>query len=417
MKNVILLAGVGIFVLGLAILSPMFIETNDEGYYQVKQSVGGELSVKSTPGIYLQSLANITTYQISDMYYFSKSDLDGGKGEDADPIKVRFNDGGTATISGGMKFKLSLSEQSQLLLHKDFKSFNSVKHDLIRQTVVETLMQTASLMKAEDSYSTRRSEFAALAEAQTVLGIFDTVSTETEVKDVEGNTFIERKVGVILDNKGNPVIRKQSPLSRYGVTVLQFTIKDIDFDETIDNLISKKKESEQQRVVAKSAAERAKQDTITAREEGEAKIAKAKAEEMEKKIRAVTLAEQQKEVAKLTAEKDKLTQEVAAQRDLEVARLNKLAADETSKAMLIRKEAEAKANALLVTAGLTPLEKAKIDMETSVGVARELAKIVLPSVFIGGGSANGGSVDPITAIGINQLMEVTEKIKNRSGKK
>ena len=38
----------------------------------------------------------------------------------------------------------------------------------------------------------------------------------------------------------------------------------------IDNLIAKKKEAEQLKIVAKSNAERAKQDAITAYEQGEA---------------------------------------------------------------------------------------------------------------------------------------------------
>ena len=81
----------------------------------------------------------------------------------AEPIKVRFNDGGTAEISGLIKFRLPSDPEKRMALHRDFKRFESIKNDLMRQVVTEALMQTAPLMRAEDSYSTRRSEFTDIA--------------------------------------------------------------------------------------------------------------------------------------------------------------------------------------------------------------------------------------------------------------
>jgi regulator of protease activity HflC (stomatin/prohibitin superfamily) len=401
------------FLLGVAVLgtitvlalSGSIVETNNEGYYQIKQaSFTGDMSVRNTPGMYFQNFGNISDYQISDMYYF-------GSNDSSEPILVRFNDGSTAKISGSIKFKLSQKEEDQLLLHKDFKNYNAVVNDLVRQTVAESLKQTASLMKAEETYSSKRSEFVSLSEDQIAKGIFATSAKDIEVEDISGQKFIQRAVDVKLDDKNQPVIEKNSLLKRYNIQLLQFVITDIDFDETIDKLINEKKKAEQAKVVAKAKAEEAKQDAITAREQGAARIAQAKADEEVEKIKEVTQALKAKEVAELDAKKRKVVAELDAQKEFEVAKLNRLKAEEEANAKLTIKQAEAKANELLVKAGLTPLEAAKMEMETKIGIARELSNIKLPSTFIGAGSGAGGAaLDPFTAVGLESLMRINEKM-------
>ncbi|MCK5152940.1 MAG: hypothetical protein KAQ93_01155 [Spirochaetales bacterium] len=381
-----------IAILGAAgfTFSSYLVSTNKAGYYQIKQAaVTGTISIHDEPGMYGKFFGTITTYQISDMNYFSKSDLEGGSGEAADTIKVRFNDGGTADISGSIKFRLSLKEENQLLLHEDFKSYDKIQSDLIRQVITEALMQTATLMKAEESYSTRRSEFTALAEEQIRRGIFETIAEERIYTNLEGKEFIERTVKVKYDNSGIAVVRKISPFVRYNIEILQFVIKDIDFDATIDSLIAKKKEAEQQRIVAQANAEKAKQDAITAEEQGKARIAVARADEEVLKIKAVTQAE----------------------KEFAVAQLNRQKAEEDAVADLTKREAEAKGAALLVQAGLTPKDKAEIEKDTAIGIAAELAKIQLPEVMIFG-SGEGSPTNPFDAIGLEAFMNITEKLSN-----
>lgn len=419
-----IVAGVALLlVLGLL---PKVLETNTEGEYQIKQAaVSGEMTVRNAAGMYSQMFGKITTYEVSDMYYFSKSKLDGGDGAESQPIAVRFNDGGTADISGFIKFKLSTNESSQFLLHKEFKGYNSVVNDLIRQHVASALKQTASLMKAEETYSSRRAEFIALVEGQIIDGIYNTIAKEKIVKDVSGKTFIQRNVDVLLDKQGNPVVKKSSPFLRYKVEVLSFNIKDIDFDQTIDALIFKKKEAQQKMVVAKAKAEEAKQNAITVKEQGKADIAKAKAEELTAKIREVTQMQKEKEVAELRADKEynvgkirankeKEVAELLAQKELEVAKLDRQSASENAAARLEIGQAAAKVAALKVKAGLTPLAQAEISRDTQIGVARELAKIKLPGTFIsGGGGGSNGAVNPFTAIGLESLLNIKDKMSNQ----
>lgn len=383
-----------VLIVALATVGKQIFETNDAGFYQIKQAaVTGEMTVIADPGTYLQLFSNITTYQISDVYYFSKTENEGDNQTNAEPIKVRFNDGGTAEISGMIKFRLPSDPEKRLALHRDFKNFEAIKHDLMRQVVTEALMQTAPLMRAEDSYSTRRSEFTDIAEDQVTLGIFETLSKEFKEKDADGNEFIVAEVNVRRDEKGLPLVRKISPLKQYGIEVIQFVIKDIDFDQTIDALIAKKKEAEQQKVVARANAEKAKQDAITAREQGNARIATEKANQDVEKIKEVTIAQKEFEVAKLNAQKAK----------------------EEAAADIVKGKALAEINRLKVQAGLTPLEKATIAKETAIGVAEQLSKVQFPGMMIiGGGGNSGNPMNPFDAVGLESFHRLSEKMAKGS---
>ena len=425
--------GIGVITALLLLLTgvfmPKIIETNQAGFYQIKQAaVSGEMTVKGTPGMYAQMFGSIHDYKISDVYYFSSSDLDGGDGEESQPIMVRFNDGSVAKIEGNIKFRLSTNLKDQLRLHEDFRSYSFVEHDLIRQTVTEALQQSANLMTAEESYSTRRSELTEVVERQIKEGIFAKTNTEVLKQDVEGNTFIVKKINIKKDKEGNPVVSKRSPFKTYNVEVLQFVIKKILFDKKILALIEAKKDAEQQKVVAKAQAEKAKQDAITAREEGAAKIATAKAEEDKSKLVEVIRAQRAKEIAEIEAAQrvsvEKLAKQtetvkaqkefdvakISAEKELQVAKLERQAAEQNAAAKLELGESEAKVAALKVEAGLSPLERAQIDMQTSIGVAREIAKAKFPTTMITSGSGkNGSGMSPIEIVGLNQMMDLAER--------
>ncbi len=384
-----------VLVVTLATVGRQIFSTNDAGFYQIKQAaLSGEMTVHSEAGTFLRLFGNVTTYQISDMHYFSKNDADGGPNDEEDSIKIRFNDGGTAEVTGGIKFRLPSDPAKQLLIHSDFKSFERLKHDLIRQTVAEALMQTATLMKAEESYSTRRAEFGSIAEDQVKVGIFETETREFKEKDVDGNEFIIREVNIKKNKDGQPIIRKDSALARYGIEVIQFVIKDIDFDPTINALISKKKEAEQMKVVAKANAEKAKQDAITAREQGAASIAIEKATQEVEKIKATTI----------------------AQKEYEVSILNKKQAEQDAASDIVKGKALAEVSRLKVQAGLTPLEKATIDKETRIGVAEQLAKVQFPGMMIIGGNGSGGGMNPFDAVGLESFMRINDRLNSEKAK-
>lgn len=380
-------------VVGLGSIGKL-VEVNDAGIYQVKQSVTtGELSCITEAGPYLQGWGKITDYKASEVFELSKEDND-------EPIKVRFSDGGTAMVSGSVQFILPSDCPSILSIHKYFQTSDTLRTRVLRQTFVEAVQQTAGLMKADESYSTRRSEFAALVEEQVRRGLFETMAVEAKEKDVDGNEFNDVNIVIKTNEKGQRLINKPSPLLKYNITLGQITIKDFDYDETIDALIAKKKEAEQQKVVARSQAERSKQDAITARERAAADVAIAKGAEEVEKIKEVTRAEKEKAVAILEAQKD-----------FEAAKLARQTAEQVALAETTKGRAEAEINRLKVSAGLTPQERAEYQMKTSIGVAKELASISLPKMMVFGGG-NNSPTDPFAAVGLQSFMKISQDLSN-----
>lgn len=151
--------------------------------------------------------------------------------------------------------------------------------------------------------------------------------------------------------------------------------------------ISKQREADMSIVTAKAKALEAVQQTIQIEEEGKAAAAKAKWEQEREKAVEVTKAQQAFEVAELQAKEAK----------------------EKAKKIVAEGEAEAAAARAKVQAGLTPLERAKIDMETKIGVAEALSKVQLPKVIMAGGTDKNGNA-AMDAMGLKMLIDITEKM-------
>ena len=376
-KKTILFIVLGIIFGILVYLSSSIFETNEYGNYQIKQSVpSGNITVINKPGLYMQNFGYITTYKMSD-----EQNFDG-------LVDIRFNDGSTAKIKGILKFRLSPLEENQLKIHRDFRSYENFKNQLIKQTVMEALLQTGPFFKSTDDYQSKRAEFSSLAEQQIIQGLFETTTKSVKETDISGGEFIQNIVTINKNSDGSYKIRKKSPFIEYGVQVIQFSITDINFDSSTENLIAKRKEAEQQKVVAQSNAEKAKQDRLTIVEQGKAAVAKAEAEALIEQKTAIIKAEMERKVAEENAKKAKAEAQVIIEKG----------------------RAEAEANRLKVQAGLTPLEKAQIEKEKAIGVAHEISKIQFPKLMVIGGDNKGGQLDPFQAVGLESFMKITDKL-------
>ena len=146
-------------------------------------------------------------------------------------------------------------------------------------------------------------------------------------------------------------------------------------------------------ITAKTQALEAQQKAITIEEQGKARAAEAKwAQEQEKAV-SVTKAEQEREVARLAAEK----------------------AEFEKKKIIAQGQAEAEANRLKVIAGLTPQERAEWDYKTAVGIAEALAQSQVswvPSIMLTGGNTSSNSA--MDAVGINMMLDVVKKMNEEN---
>jgi regulator of protease activity HflC (stomatin/prohibitin superfamily) len=389
----------------------------------VKQSPFGTLSCVEGQGLYFKGFASIYKYDLAKSFYFNSSNekVNGegweGDEDDEDDISVTLSRNANADISGYLMYELPTDCDKLIELHKNQRSDKGVKHNLVRNAVLSAVRKTAPLFTAEEAKVTKIAEFRRLAEDQLVEGEYLTTievlkekagedevdSTGKVVKKAEVQEY--RVTKLKLDKDGHRIITKKSPITQYGIVVKQLEIQNVKLDPKAQQQLDIVKEREMQRVANATAAETAKQKAITAKAEGDAKIAEAKATQEVQKMTEVTMAEKEKAVAILNAEREK-----------EVARLEALKAIEVAKKIKAEKEAEAQANRALVAAGLTPQERAEWEYKTKVGVAEALAKSshpLVPEIMMTGGDGKNGASNAMDAVGLNMLMDLTSKLSNK----
>ena len=293
---------------------------------------------------------------------------------------------------------LPTDNQQRLALHTIYgRSHEQVINNLIIKSTSEVVKATSPFFKGEGAYSYDKANFIKMVEDQLEKGLFTQVKETIITKDELGKDATEVLVYTKKDEDGNEVISKESKFSKFGVRLLGLSIEDIKLDDKAMEFIEKRKEVALEALVAQQSMETAKQAAETAKAKAREMVEVQRGREEVEKMKAVTAAEKEKEVAKLEAEQRLIT-----------AQLNRQAAEEDAKALLVKKDAEAKANAKLVQAGLTPLERATIEKETAIGIARELAKINVPSIIVTGGEKG---INPLDMIGVNQALEIQKKLK------
>ena len=385
-------------IISLFFIGELF-ETNDFKTYHIKQAaISGDMSVINEPGVYMQLFGSVEAYDRAGILYFSKDKLDGGDADETQPLGCTFMGNSTAKVSGVLKYSLPLTEKQRLDLHRQYGNQDAVMLQLVRNTVAASLKQAGPMFRPEEAFITRRGEFTKLVQDMLINGLYKTKSEEKEImRDNKKIKVLETRL--VLDSLGQPIVTKESPFKRFGITLTQFDIKDFDFDRTTTDLIHSKKKAEQTQVLARAEAEKAKQDAITAEEKGKAEIAKAKAQEEVDKIRAVTKAQKEKEVAELQAKKN-----------YEVSRLEALKAKEVAKKTIAEGRAEAEINKLKVKAGLTPQEKEQFRNEREIAIAKVkwagIAQVSFPQTMVVTGDSKSGNVDPFMAMGLESLNNI-----------
>lgn len=378
----------------------------------VKQSPFGTLSCVEGQGLYFKGFASIYKYDLAKSFYFNSSTekVDGhgweGDEDDEDDISVTLSRNANADISGYLMYELPTDCDKLIELHKNQRSDKGIKHNLVRNAVLSAVRKTAPLFTAEEAKVTKIAEFRRLAEDQLVEGEYLTTievlkekagedevdSTGKVVKKAEVQEY--RVTKLKLDKDGHRIITKKSPITQYGIVVKQLEIQNVKLDPKAQQQLDIVKEREMQRVANATAAETAKQKAITAKAEGDARIAEAKATQEVQKMTEVTMAEKEKAVAILNAEKEK-----------EVARLEALKAQEVAKKIKAEGEAEAAANRAKVSAGLTPQERLEGEIQMNKDKWDAISKIQVPIVPANMITSNGKGVSGVDLLGDAKALE------------
>lgn len=350
--------------------------------------ISGKIVYWTDPGFKWQLGGKITTYYKTQQLWFgSNNDTEVQQGQ---PIKVTFNDASDGLIFGSMRVKLPTDELHLSRIQTEYNGMDRLMNELVKQTVVKVVYASGPLMSGFESYAEKKNDLIEYITDQLNNGVYKTTTTTVETTDPITGEKKMVKVASLVEDKDAPGGYKrseQSPFAYYGIEIGQVAISKIDYSEKVNKQIEQQQEANMLIQTSKAKAAAAIQEAIRAEEEGKAQAAKAKWAQEQIKATAVTKAEQEREVARLEAEKA----------NFEKARI------------IAEGQAEAEANRLKVAAGLTPQERAQWDYKTKVGVAEAFSKIALPKVIMSGGQAGSSAMD---ALGLKMIMDAAEKISN-----
>lgn len=304
---------------------------------------------------------------------------------------VTFNDRGRGFLIGSLRVVLPIDEAHMSKIQQDFGSEQALISTLVRPTLYKVVTSCGPLMSSLESVSETRTDLIQYITDQLNNGVYKTkIHKITVINELTGDSDIVAKAEIIIDSNAPGGYKRQevSPFSQYGITCNLVSITDIKYDKATQDQIDAQKAANLAVVTAKTKSLEAIQKTILVTEQGKQAAETAKWEQEKEKAKEVTKAQQEFEVAELAA---KTAQQVA---------------------LKVKAEGEAKAaaNAALVRAGLTPLEKATIEKETAIGIAEALANSQVqwvPSIMIGGSGANSNAMD---AVGLNMMMDIVKKM-------
>ena len=381
----IILGAVGIILLVGGALNPFSI--NDAGNRQVIQPISGELSVRFAPGLYFAGFwSKVTTYPNNVTIQVGPEEK---KSEKADYWEsshtATFSEGDQATVGHTVKWDLPNGDKEMIELHTTYSNIDNLMTTTLLQYQKETMNYSTQRLSSEGHYSGGQSQLKEFFQDQLRNGQVLLI-TETKTRLLEDSTtktYIQVSAKTTADGKP---LRTKSDIQTYNLVASFSSVDFVKYDERIYKKLKDKIDAASDEATAKQQFITAQQEALTEEAKGQKLIAQTTAREQSAKLEAVIRAQKEAEVAKENVTRDK---SIAA-------------------STLALKRAEAEGDKLKVQAGLSPREKADFEMKTKIAVAKELAKVNVPSIVVGGGSSGGAS--PMDAIGINMLMDINNKL-------
>jgi len=305
----------------LAIVAPFVIfkswEHLDANQVMVVQApFSGKLTWYTTPGTKWQGFGSVTKYDKRVQFWFSAMDDQGKKGDQS--VKIRFNDGAHATISGSLSWEMPLDDEHLTNCHMKYGSQEALEHQLIRPNLEKSLYMTGPLMSSAESYAARRNDLLGLIEDQFLHGVYKTSARDERTDDpITGQKKTIKIVEPVKGDDGKFAREEESPLTALAINAFNLSINEVKYDKVVEDQI----QSQQQAVMAVQTAiaktKTAEQEALTFAAQGQADAAQAEWKQKVEMATATTKAEQEKQVAV-----------TAAQKVFEVAQLETQAAEQ-----------------------------------------------------------------------------------------
>lgn len=390
---------ISVLAIVLVLLSGSLLEDADKSKnYVCQMPVTGTYVVWTDGGLQWQGLGTVREYAKTSQIEFTQLEKneEGYVAAGENPAAaLTFNDKGRGFIVGSFRVVMPNDEQNMKKIQQDFGSEAALINNLVRPTLYKVVTSCGPLMSSLESVSETRTDLISYITDQLNNGVYKTRVKKVEVlNEITNEKEVRAQAEIITDTNAPGGYKRQetSPFSQYGISCGLVSIIDIKYDKATQSQIEAQKQANLAVITSKTKSLEAMQRTIQITEEGKASAEKAKWEQEKEKAVAVTKAQQEFEVAELEAKKAKQV------------------------ALKVQAEGEAKAaaNRALVSAGLTPSEKAEWDYKTAVGIAKALAESKVqwvPQVMMGNSNGSNSAMD---AVGLKMLMDITSSIKSNS---
>lgn len=374
---------------GMFITIPYLFFWAEPGYqYFVVYPTGAKTAVMSE-GIKWRGFAQITPWQ----KYVDVKVI--GDGENIDeiegamqPIPIRFIDQVTARTKLSTRFQLPSDEESFIDLAVEFRTLQNLVHTTLIPTVREVVSNTGYMFAAQDYISGSASDFRVAIDDQLKYGTYsvekieyrDTIITAIESQNrsiLEIRTTYEVKKRMTQDGK---VMRIPHDINENNIVVAQVIVDDIELEEVFKQRLEAQRDESAKRQLEQQKIKTAKDAQARVVAEGERDKAAERVTQEKEQVKALIAIE--------TLLKQEETNKKLAEIKLQTERL-------TSEAAKVKADAESYKNKKLVSAGLTPQEKAQFEKDTAIGVAREISNIKFPETMIIGGSKGGTPLESL----------------------
>ena len=394
------------WVVGILVTAFLFIflvasniHRNDIQEFTVVQTIGGKTFIRDTGGYYFSFFPKKWVYRKVNQVYFSN---ERDESKDNDGIIVRFKNKGTGDISSQVVYRLYNTPDEIMTMHQYVAGNQDRLDEYILAKLKDIVMEKASQITSSEAIEDREKLAAAIRE------------------DFVGNAYL---MGI-------------------GIKIEQFSITQIKFDETTTALFEAQQKADLQKKTAEAEEMNLEQQKKRTIAEYNQKVAESKGKADVEKIKQVTDAEREAELARIAAEKEvtvaklekeqqlvqiskeKEVAEIKAQKELsitEIARKTEAEQLEIIKLKAQEKvaEAEAKQKELELAKGISEQEKYRLDIEkeTKIGVAKAYAEgikgLTLPKIVtVGNGTAAGeGTVESIKTFLDVKTLNALDSVK------
>jgi hypothetical protein len=380
---------------------------NDAGNRTVVERTTGEQIVQFAPGIfYAGFFAKEKEWpnQISVTYQEESPKLDlEDNGIEVGKIMIRFSDATTADVKGITQFILPSDEKEMILIHNTHRTPQSLVVKRLAPYTKECLQSSAQLMSSEKHYGGGRAQMAQDFMDQLKEGVYLLKTEENVVFDsLEQEKKRIYQTEIQYDKKDGAPKRKLSSIKEYGITVADAAITDVDYEDKVDQKLTKIIDAVTKSSISKQELMTAQQQTLTAKAKGEQALVEIEYQQKQDQIKQVVEAETKVKVA----EQDKLQQKIAYEGAiLESKKIKELA------------DAQAYARAKIMQADGALEMKLKAQVEVQKVWADAFSKYtgaIVPQIQTGGTGTTNGALNFMDLMTAKTAKDFALDLKNKN---